>query len=332
MKKYSSYLSLLIYIAACMILITAILSISKNEFLTENTTDRTIQYSNTVVSDFLDSLSSNNMNETLKKANTIIVESTPYYPNLLYVQTAQNADINSNFFNPPFTELDYLYWKNALTLKRLSDTYKEKFENNYIKNLFLSINERIKNSNHKSIEKRTVFSYEIWENKEGDLLDKYILFSDIAEQNGYISAMLVIQNSNKEIIHILLETRDKFDTYTIDFKNNLIWNKSIYELDRIYIEKILGKELLKEINSSTYKFEFSPFSYRKINQQLFTYLSSNNESNVPIFGQDPLLRMGKFKSYGKNKGAKIDKAALLGIEPFLIMKNSPYFNKEWDRH
>ncbi len=329
MKKYSSYLSLLIYIAACMILITAILSISKNELLTESTADRTIQYSKTVVSDFIDGLSSNNMKETLKKANQIIVESTPYYPNLLYMQTAQNADVNSNFFNPPFTELDYLYWENALLLKMLSDTYKEKFENNYIKNIFLSINERIKNSNHKSIEKRTVFSYEIWENKEGDLLDKYVLFSDIAEQNGYISAILVIQNSKKEIIHILLETRDKFNTYTIDFKNNLIWNKSIYELDKIYIEKVLGKEIVKEINSSNYKFEFSPFSYRKINQQLYTYLSFHNDNNIPIFGQDPLLRIENFKSYEKSKEAKIDNATLLGIEPFLIMKNSPYFNKEW---
>jgi len=332
MKKQSTYLSIFIYIAACLILIAAIFSISNSEFLAEYNADRTIKYSNRVVSDFIDSLSSKDMAETFKIANQIIVESTPYFPNFSYIQTAQNAGINSNFFNPPFTEMDYLYWKNTLSLKNVSDTYKEKFKNSYVKNLFLAINERIKNSNHKSIEKRTIYSYEIWKNQEGDLLDKYILFSDVAEQNGYISAILVLQNTKKEIIHILLETRDKFSTYTIDFKNNLIFNKSIYELDKIYLQKVLGSEVVNSINSSNYKFEFSPFSYRKINQQLFTYLSSHNESKIPIFGEDPLLKIEKFKSYANNKDKETDNATILGIEPFLIMKNSEYFNKEWSNN
>jgi hypothetical protein len=273
---------------------------------------------------WLNSLKNNNFNETIISTSKIIKISEPYVPIPTYYYLAKNAGIDINFFNPPYTKLDYEYWLNSL---KINELYKKlSADKKTPENIFHKINNHVKTVNS---EKNNVFSYGVWKNKKGSLFEKYLLLSDILLQGGYNTQIVSLHEyPNTKAIHILAEIRDKNNNFfTCDFSTDSFWNSSLSELDKNRSElNFWPKEWLKGLAYKLYKTEASAMSYRKINRQLYKALSEVNP-NIPVFGINPQSRV---KEFMKNAKYIPDHSSfVLGLEPFLLIKRSKYFKKRW---
>ncbi|HJO94245.1 MAG TPA: hypothetical protein QF753_12660 [Victivallales bacterium] len=320
--KESILHNLYIIIISLIVITVCITSLYRTNFFSFLKPRTKISYS--LSKKWLDSLENNNFRETVMTASRIVKKSEPYVPSPTYYYLAINAGININFFNPPFTKLDYDYWLNSLKVNKL---YKRlKSDNNTAKHIFLQINDQVKTI---KTDNNNIFSYETWNNKKGTLLEKYILLSDILLQGGYNTQIVSLHEyPNSKPVHILAEIYDKNNIFfTCDFTTNSFWNNSLSNLEESGSKlNFWPAKWKKGLSYKLYKTEASALSYRKINMQLYKALSDIN-SNIPIFGIDPESRVKKFMKHVKYVPEHC--SFLLGIEPFLLIKRSKFFKKKW---
>ncbi len=289
----------------------------------------------TIVNDWLNALKSNNPKQALNLASKMVSKSYPYVPFPYYLDITSHCGINSRFFNPPFSILDYLYWKDAYELRQLLLIIKQNKQTVNIPEYFFNeIFHKIKLTQKNDREDRFSFMSQIWKNKKSDLLDKYLLFSEIMTQAGYRTQVIVLfSEKTKKPIHLISEIRKNDEVYTCDFKTGIFLNKSVSFL----IENkafLIGKwkpEWIKGLYNLLFKTEIQAMSYRKINQQLNKYLARSNNKEIPIIGLEPYEQMVSYKKqyYPNFKQKSEGPTFILGIEPFSIIKNSKFFPEKW---
>jgi hypothetical protein len=327
--------SLIILIILCIIL----LSVVSVSIYRKCKSDTYLQYqlsefNQTIVSEWLDALKEANSKKALFLASKMVSKSSPYVPIPYYYDMAIQNGINSNFFNPPFTMLDYLYWKDAYDISRRVKTIQNDPKINNIPKYFFSIiHKDIKQIKQTDKSQRSAFLFEIWENKQCDIVDKYLLFSEFMTQAGYdVQIIVLFSDIKKPPVHIIAEVRNENEVYSCDFFTGNFWNKSVKQLtaDKDSLRHTWKQKWIKGLNHLLFKTELSAMNYRKINQQLHEYLVKDNNKDVPIIGLDPYKRMQEYKrnfypNYSKNPKLKFT----LGIEPFTMIKNSKYFPKKW---
>ena len=301
--------------------------------------DTSLQYKlptfdKTLVNDWLKALKENNVKKALSSASKMVLASSPYVPLPYYYDMVFQNGINSKFFNPPFTILDYLYWKDAFNIRHIVNKALRDTNNTNIPKLFFTIiykNIKLIKYNKKS--QRSAFLFEIWNKKKCDILDKYLLFSEFMVQAGYqVQIVVLFSDIKKPPIHIIAEIRKKNEVYVCDFFIGGFWNKSIKELtnNNKILTPVWKQKWIKGLDHLLFKTEVCAMSYRKINQQLYKYLTKSNNKSIPIIGLDPYKKMITYKKkYYPDITNNPKRSFILGIEPFSMIKNSPYFPKKW---
>ncbi|MCP4178409.1 MAG: hypothetical protein GY756_11635 [bacterium] len=314
--------NLYIIIISVIVILVCVISLYRTNFFSFLNKRTKISYS--LSEKWLNSLKKNNFTETMIYASKIVKKSEPYVPRPTYYYLANNAGININFFNPPFTKLDYEYWLNSFEINKL---YKKLHSNKNIpENIFHKINNKLKTVKSKN---NNILSYDTWKNKKGTIFEKYILLSDILLQGGYNTQIVSLHEyPNTKAVHILAEIYDKNNNFfTCDFTTGSFWYSSLSELEKNGSKLSFWPEQWKKgLSYKLYKTEASALSYRKINNQLYKALAEVN-SNIPVFGLDPESRVKEFMKHVKY--VPEHSSFVLGIEPFLLIKKSEYFNKKW---
>jgi len=331
MKKtgYTSILILLVLIVLLLVIITSIIRQYDTYIFTR---DAIADFDQNKVSLWINSLESGDVKQGLNLASKMVIKSNPYVPFPYYLEKAQECDINSNFFNPPFNILDFLYWKNCYELKKIvNNTKTDSKNNNIVEKLFNLVYKNIKLIDSKKINFKPSFTIQVWNKKQGTLIDKYLLLSDLIQQAQYgIQIVVLLSRENSKPVHIVAEITNTngSSTYTCDLVTGSFWDMSVEELkqNKNLLIKVWNNRSIKGLNYLLYKTEISAMSYRKINQQLGKYLA-NGPKELPIIGIDPIKVIKK----NRTEISKINNNSLtvLGVEPFTIIKNSKFFSKKW---
>ena len=333
MKKLNS--SLFIIIILCLVLLSVVgTSIYRQYRLNTFSQCNVPKLDKRLVAEWLNALKTNNPKQALLLASKMVPTSFPYAPLPYYFDMASQSGIGTRFFNPPFTMMDYLYWKDSYNLHRIAKSIVENSESqNVPKNIFLSVLNRIKRIKQNDSSQRAAFLSEIWKNKQGDILDKYFLFSELMLQVGYdVQTVVLFPDIHKAPVHIIAEIRGYNKVYTCDFFTGQFWNKSVAELkkDKTNLAKIWKNEWIRGLDHLLLKAEISAMSYRKINQQLHNYLLQDDDKNIPVLGLDPYKMMVDYqKEYYPRYKSSSKMTFILGIEPFTMIKNSKFFPKVW---
>ncbi len=96
-------------------------------------------FDKTLVNDWLKALKEDNFKKALTSASKMVPVSSPYAPLPYYYDMVFQSGINSRFFNPPFTMLDYLYWKDAFNIRNIVNKALRDTNNTNIPKLFFTI-------------------------------------------------------------------------------------------------------------------------------------------------------------------------------------------------
>jgi hypothetical protein len=337
MKKKHNLAVLLIII--CIILLSVVLVSVYRQYKL----DTYLQYKKlpvfdkTLVTEWLDALKTDNPMKALFIASKMVPRSSPYVPFPYYYDMAIQSGINSRFFNPPFTMLDYLYWKDAYDIHQIVKAAPNDLSSKNIpKHFFDVISKDIKLIKHRKSLQRSAFFFEIWQRKQCDILNKYLLFSETMLQAGYsVQIVVLFSDVKKPPVHIIAEIRDDSDNELVhccDFFTGNFWNKSVRELaaNKNLLKTTWKQEWAKGLDHLLFKTEISAMSYRKINQQLHEYLAKDKNGDIPIIGLDPYKRMEEYKrNFYPNHSNNSKLTFILGIEPFTMIKNSKSFPKSW---
>lgn len=334
MKKRTKLLSYLLTIPSILSVIIILLVGDYREYqLSLSYKTKTENYNPEYVKQWLTALKQDNIANALFFASKMVPKSLPYIPSPYYIILTANSNINSTFFNPPFTKLDYLYWKDVYQLSLIIEGLKTNNNSNDIPSLiFNAVNSRIKTINYHDENFKTIFPSEIWKNKEGTLFDKYFLFSELMLQAGYNTQIIALfYNSQTTPIHLVAESRKKKKVFTCDFLTNTCWYKSLNTLEANpeILEKTWSEEWINALKYKRYQIETSPLSYRLINQELYKYVKRAKDINVPIFGLDPIVRINDFEKNAEEISKNTQFS--LGNEPFFVMIGLKDFPKNWLR-
>jgi hypothetical protein len=326
------YLFLIGSFTTCLILISiVIISFLRERNFNKIYEDVIIPYNSLYAENWLKAIETDNPKEAIKIAEQIIPKQLPYIPSIRYLNITQSAQINSNFFNPPFAIIDFEYWRDMYKIHKIANSFKGNPEKPIIpENIFNIINKKIKTVNYKNEKYRPSFFYEIWNNKKGDIIDKYLLFSVLTQQAGYNTQIALVYGTlKKEPMHIVAEAIKDGHYYTCDFFTKTSWNKSLSKVlkeNSSQLKKLWKKKWVDGPKLIMYKAEFPASSYKKANQYLGTYLSNYKSNRMPLIGNDATKYQNAFK---KQIFDKENSAFSLGIEPFLMLKNSNLFLKTW---
>ena len=280
---------------------------------------------------WLNAVKNSDPRKAIQIAGKIVLKQVPYVPDVRYLDVTQSAQISSNFFNPPFSILDFEYWRDMYTMRKVVTDLRYNPENLIlIKKIFNAVNERIKIFNYKKDEERPAFFKDIWIQKKGDLIDKYLLFSVLTEQAGFNTQIaLIYEEYKKNPMRIVAETIKNGQHYTCDFSTNTFWTKPLSEVlkkNSSQLKKIWKNKWSDGPKLIMYKAEFSASNYKKANQLLGKFLNNYKNEDMPIIGSDPNQSQKVFMNQITNKD---DCAFTLGIETFLMVKNSNLFLKQW---
>ena len=327
-KKHSLSIFLIL---SCIVLLSILsVSIYRQYKLDSYLQCKLPEFNRTLVTEWLNALKTDNPKKAILTASKMVPRSTPYVPFPYYLNLTTQNGINSRFFNPPFTMLDYLYWKDMYNIRSIVKNIQQNPNiKNIPKHIFNTIFKEVKLIKHTAKSQRSTFLYEIWNKKQCDILDKYLLFSEFMTQAGYDVQIVVLFSDIKKIpIHIIAEIRNTDKVYTCDFFTGSFWIKSVRELtiDKSLLKQVWKQKWINGLDHIIFKTEISAMSYRKINQHLHEYLAKGNNKSIPIIGLDPYKKMKNYKRnfYSNDSSISFE----LGVEPFTMIKNSKFFPKK----
>ena len=321
----------IITLAFCiMLIVLVIVSFSREQRFRDLYKDKVADFSETLATKWLNAVKENNPIKAIRAAAEIVPVQYPYLPKLSYIAIAESAKIGSNFFNPPFNKIDFLYWRDMLLMKKIVEKLNYNPSNALLINkIFTTVNERIKLKKYKKTKDRPAFLSQIWKNKEGDLIDKYILFSSLTEQAGFNTQIALICSKKEEKpLFILAVCEQNGNFFIYDFSSG---SKIMMPLDKLLKDEkkcfdIFGKKWRNGEKLVIFKNEQSSLNYRQANQLLGSFLSKSKNSEIPQIGEDPNEHQKDFMKSLQNKN---NTAFALGVEPFLMLKNYKHFPPQW---
>ena len=316
----------------CLILIAiVVVSFLREEQFKKIYEDVIIPYEQVYAEKWLKAIENNDIKAAIKAANNIVIKQFPYIPKAKYLDITQLANINSNFFNPPYAVIDFEYWRDMYKMRKIVNSLKHTSSKKSIpEKIFNFINKKIKIIDYKNENDRPPFFYEILNSRKGDIIDKYLLFSILTEQAGYNTQIALVYSSlKKQPMHIVAETVKNSKHYTFDFFTDSFWKKSLDKVlseNKKQLSRLWKNKWTNKSKMIMYKAIHPPSSYKKANQYLGEYLNNYKNESMPIVGRDPENSQLNFKKQIANK---VNNAYSLGIEPFLMVQNTRLFLKEW---
>ena len=320
-----------IFIICLLIISIVITSFIRNYKVKELYKDKVISFNSKVAEQWLTAVKKNDPVTAIKTAEKIIPVQFPYLPELSYLAITKSAGINSNFFNPPASKIDFLYWRDMYLMKKIVNILNKKQNTEVlIQKIFNVINLKIRISNYNNEDERSSFYSQIWEAGKGDLIDKFLIYCVLTQQAGYNTQLgLVYGIKEKDPMHLFAVSEKNGKFYLADFMTQKFWDMSLEDFlanEQDEFKKICGKKWREGRKIIIYKSESPAMAYRKSNKLLESFLSQSKDKNIPIIGIDPASQQRAFSEFIKNRK---NTAFSLGLETFLMIKNYKEFPKQW---
>jgi len=277
-------------------------------------------------------------------ASRIVTDDTPVLPNPDYIQLLLNNGLNTLVLTSPFNHFDYLRWKDAYEIKKITDRTKSKLTDP-ISELFhkvltkkkynattnsMSLYEmfQVKISQYKSTPYVSII--DIWEKGYASMEELYRLLSAIAYQLNYDVAIIGIYDDSFQLIHALCEIRKNDKTYLCDPINRKIWKDMTvakFADNPSLLKGIWSEKIIKALQQRVYRIPAESMDYKLYNQKLSDKLHKSGVINLPCFGESPQKRIEHYISKYENKTEK--RRFIYWNFPFKLLMSSQSFPHEW---
>ncbi|MCF7791354.1 MAG: hypothetical protein K9M56_05075 [Victivallales bacterium] len=331
--KEKKYIFATLSVIICLLLISIMVTgLIRDYNFTRIYKDKTSKFNEDDVRKWLQAVIREKPIQAIQAARKISPKQFPYIPKPELLDIAKTAKIKSTFFNPPYSLFDYFYWRDMYLLKSLVNKFKKSQpQKPVIENIFNKVNKRIKLTEYKkNINSRPAFFHQVWKNKKGDIIDKHLLFAALAEQAGYVThTALVFDQIQKTPLYIFALSQKNNQVYTFDFTSGCYWQKTLKEIlnqPPVNLSKIFNNGLRQKPLTVIYKLELPAPGYRKSNIILNNYLKKSKIKGIPKISFD----LNKIQKEFHDKILKSKNSlCLIGIETFIMIKNSKKFPKYW---
>jgi len=244
---------------------------------------------------WLNAVNNSNEKKALAAAKALVPSSNePELPELPFLRAVRVMGISTTSLTDDFNKNDFLYWKDCFQLMKLAD--KLKAENSVTP---AKLFEFIKNytASEKPAEKEAFFNADILNKKDLSETDKFRVLCALGRQAGYESKIIAIPQINEKTF-FLCELRNGQETAVADFRNGILYNKSIQDLLTSPPANIPNiKNGIIYIQPSDF------FDFRLANQKLALVLAKSGLKNLPIFGKNPEIIISDYKQKYLNEKA-----------------------------
>ena len=278
---------------------------------------------------WIDALRRNNPKMALLVASQLVPDDRAPAVAAKYGGLAAAENINSRFFNPSFTPLDYVYWLDALRARELVKTIVVE-RGNVPEQIFNAIKKRITVEKYQQDQPRITFPMEVWEKKKGDAADACLLMAALAIQAGCdAEAVFLFDETQKKSASILCVVVDDTKVCVCDFIGGGFWKAANWwELSNGRSDGgVVPERVVTTLRKGLYAELAQAPDYKPLNQELYKRLKSASGVDLPVFGLDPEERQTRFALRAK---LDVDSSRqVLWPLAFEIIKQSPFFYKQW---
>jgi len=293
---------------------------------------------------WFNALESGDEKSAILYASRIVPDDKPYFLNPDYQQLLLNNGLSSLPLTSKFNHFDYVRWKDAYEIKKITDKAKKDFSDP-IPELFRQVLTKKKyNATQDSMSLYEMFqvkisqyknspylsTIDIWQKGYASMEELCRLLSAIGNQMNYDVAIVGIYNKSFKLIHAFCEIRKKDKSYVCDPINHQIWkNSTVAELAKTpsILKDVCSSAIIKALNRRVYRIPAETMDYKLYNQQLSHYLKKSNLKNIPIFGKSPEARI---EHYISNYEKKTEKSRFLYWNfPFKSLMSFPGCPEKW---
>ena len=272
-----------------------------------------------------------NEKDAILYAATIIPDDVPVLPNPDFIQLLSNNSFGTLIITSPFNHFDYLRWKDAYEIRRIVRSYEEHDEP--LPEIFkdvLTKKKKVSDREGQFKDKPYTSIIDIWKDGYTSLDEWMRLFSAISYQSGYEVQVVSFYDETWKLQHMVCEIRKKGKSYLADFIHGRIWNDiTVAQLavNSNPVKTVWPENVLSSINRRVYRLPAEAMDFKLYNMQLSDKLTELGLVDRPRFGKNPQVRIDKYIEKYSNKSEK--SPYLYWNFPFISLKSSPYFPKEW---
>jgi len=277
-------------------------------------------------------------------AEQIVPDNSPALPDSDYMQLLLNNKLSALVLTSPFNHFDYIRWKDAYEIKKITDNAIKNFKDP-IPELFHQVLTKEKyNATTDSMSLFEMFqvkisqykntpylsTIDIWKKGYASMEELCRLLSEIAYQMNFDVAIVGIYDKSFTLIHVFCEIRNKNKSYVCDPINRKIWkNTTVAKLAKnpLKIKGICSEKIIKAMKRRVYRIPAEAMDYKLYNQQLYQKLHINKIKDLPNFATSPQKRIEQYILNYENKTQK--SPFLYWNFPFKLLMSSSRLPQNW---
>lgn len=261
---------------------------------------------------WLDAVKSGETKKAITYAEMLVPDHEPRFPTLDYLQILKMNNITSVYLTDGFNNVDFIRWKDLVTLKELADTLGNVTGVNELNAMKTLVMKKVQAKKIVGMKYPPLSVCKVLEQGFGNNVDRMRLFAELARQRGYDTRIIAIKEPRSQrSIHLLCELSKNGRTSMVDLTFNKIWDGISYTKLKSTPDLVPPKwpKALKQcIPYDQILFPNEIQDYKMANRTLFdrlTKLYGDSPGNLPVLPTDPKSKIEQFVKSNREREMRV---------------------------